>query len=44
MSGGFVYLLRLPILKTSTSPTIHVIITMMRIKWASLAFAGIGAG
>jgi hypothetical protein len=41
---AFSYLCFLPILKTSTSPTIHVIITMMRMKWASLAFSGIGAG
>src|SRR6476660_9051854 len=30
---AFSYLCFLPILKTSTSPTIQVIITMMRLKW-----------
>jgi hypothetical protein len=36
------YLLLPPIRKSSVNPTIHVTITMMRMKWASPAFAGIG--
>jgi hypothetical protein len=42
LQPGAGYLSFLPIRKTTPNPTVHKMMKMIRRKWASLAFCGIG--